>query len=388
LASAALALTVVDFWDELASGLPTAGAPAVRSAFGVDVATLTFVVFTLSGLLALVVTTPLLLWAERRPRASMIALGLLGMAVSVGLCGLSGSVAVFALAFALYAPACDLACGLAQAALMDLDPEARERRMAAWTFAGTVGDLAAPPLIALAVVLGDFRVAWFATAAGLVVMALAIRRLRLPSSPSGDLDSDREPANGSLRGALRAGLENRRLLLWLCGVTLCALMDETLTVLVAFWAHERFPNEPHASAWILTATTAGSALGLVLLDRLLGRFSARRLLTVACAGTLLSYAPWLGAVTLPAAAFWAFLAGVLIAWQYPLAQAQAYRAAGARSGLVPALSAPLTVFELVAPVLLGFIADRAGVTMAMTLLLVQPLGLLLVLSWRRAALER
>jgi MFS transporter, FSR family, fosmidomycin resistance protein len=382
LSSVGLVLTSIDFFDELASGLPSAGAPELRGALDTSVAVLTVVVFTAPQLFAMVVDTPLLVWAERHRRAPMVALGLFGMGLSLLLSGLARTPLEFALAFALYHPASGLACSLAQASLMDHDPERREHGMTAWVIAGTLGDLVAPLAIAAAVLgLGTFRGAWLVVGAGLVVLAPFIARRELPRLTPVD---DDEATGGTFRSALR----NRPLVVWLSGVALCGLLDETLTAFGALWLAERFPGSPLAVTAGLTACTLGGLVGLFALKRLLHRFSPLRLLGASCAGSLVLFAGWLGSGSVVASTLLLFGLGVLVAWQYPLAQAQAYRAAEGRSGQVAVLGPLFSALELVSPIALGVLADRSGLTLALVALLVQPLGLLAVLrASRRRALS-
>jgi fucose permease len=73
-----------------------------------------------------------------------------------------------------------------------------------------------------------------------------------------------------------------------------------------------------------------------------------------------------------------FGVGVFTAPLYPIAKAQVYRELPERSGMVNALTTVFTSVELAVPLLLGLIADRLGLAVAMCLLLLQPLGLLLL----------
>lgn len=353
-----------------------AGAGELRSELETGIAPLTFAILTAPHLASLLIEAPLLLWAGRRRRGAMIALGLFGMGLSVGAAALASTPLELALAFALYAPASGLACGFAQAALMDLDPQGRERRMTAWAFAGTLGDLAAPLLLgALAAGARDFRMAWFAVAAALVALAVAFARAPLATS-SGD---DDEP-----HASLRQALASPRLMPWLAGVALCSLLDETLVAFTALWMKERFPESPTALTAVLTSCTLGGALGLLVLDRLLLRHRPKRLLALACVGCIASYALWLLGPSPLAATVAMFLVGAFAAAHYPIAQAQAYRAAEGNSGLVAAASSLLAGFDLVAPTLLGLLADRFGLTAALVALLVQPVGLVAIaLATRR-----
>lgn len=67
--------------------------------------------------------------------------------------------------------------------------------------------------------------------------------------------------------------------------------------------------------------------------------------------------------------------GATAAPLYPLAAAQAYARRPGRSGSVLAASHLFTPLGLALPWLLGTVADRAGLLVALALLVVQPLGL-------------
>jgi hypothetical protein len=119
---------------------------------------------------------------------------------------------------------------------------------------------------------------------------------------------------------------------------------------------------------------------------LLGAPSAQ----VSCACSVVLFLGWLASTSILGSTLWLFLLGVVIGWQYPLAQAQAYRAAE-RSGQVVVLGPLVSAFELASPIALGLLADRGGLTLSLVALLAQPVGLLLVLygvrRGRAASLE-
>jgi predicted MFS family arabinose efflux permease len=337
---------------------------------------LSVAVFSAPLVLSLLVDTPLILWAARRPRGKMVALGLFGMGLSLVAAGFAPTLLAFGLAFALFAPASGLACSLAQAALMDRDPERREQSMADWVLAGTLGDLIAPLCIAGAVAFADgYRIAYLAVGGTLMLLALPLARTELATSAE-------PPEAESAAGSLKAALSNRALVLWLAGVSLCGLLDEIFAAYGALWLRERFPNDPNVVVKALTASTLGALLGLVVLRRLLERYPPRALLAIGCAGSLLAAALWLRSSTPWAATFLMGAVGAFVAFHYPLAQAQAYRAAGDRSDLVAALTPAVTSFELLSPLVLGLIADRFGLAAALVVLLAQPAGVHAVLSLR------
>jgi len=293
------------------------------------------------------------------------------MGVSLLAAGSMPNLVGFAIAFSLFAPASGIACSLAQAALMDRDPERREAGMAAWALAGTFGDLVAPLCILAGVTLsGTHRAAYFAVGAGLVLLALLVRKRPLATGSAPPAEHAPEP--------LRSAWSNRALVLWLGGVSLCGLMDEIFAAFGALWLRERFPDDPSIVTKALTACTLGCILGLLLLPRLVARFPVRALLAANAVMTVFACLLWLRSSSALEATLLAAAIGALVGWHYPLAQAQAYRAAGERSGLVATLTPLVTSFELAAPLLLGMLADRFGLTLALAVLLAQPLGLLCV----------
>jgi FSR family fosmidomycin resistance protein-like MFS transporter len=338
--------------------------------------------FTAPLVLSLLIDTPILLWAARRSRAKMVALGLFGMGSSLVAAGFAPTLLTFALAFALFAPASGLACSLAQAALMDRAPERREQSMADWALAGTLGDLLAPFCIAGAVAFaGSHRAAYFIVGGGLMLLALPLARSELATSTE-------PPEAETAAGSLKAALSNRALVLWLAGVSLCGLLDEIFAAYGALWLRDRFPDDPNVVVKALTAGTVGALLGLVLLRRLLARHSPRLLLAIGCAGSLVTGALWLQSGTSWEATFFMGAVGTFVAFHYPLAQAQAYRAAGDRTDLVAALSPAVTSVELLSPLLLGLIADHFGLGVALLALFTQPAGLLAVLLVRASHTRR
>lgn len=358
----------------------------MREAFEADVTALTLAVFVVPQLLAMVLEPLLLVWAERWSRPLVLACSVFGMALSIGLGALCWDATSFAVAFAVYAPSSGVACGTAQAALMAAKPDAQEQSMTDWTLAGYAGDLGTPALLWATASLGwGWRAAFGLTslvACGLSLSFLALyfsarSRGELSTGRAAEFDTDEastEEAVGAL-AAFRLASANRPLMLWLSAVAACSFMDEILGVLVGLRVHER-TGEVGAVAEMLMAFTAGGIVGLGLLRALLRRLDTDRLLVGALIGCLFSYAAWLALPMSPAATAAMFASGLFASAHYPLAQARAYRALPHRPALVAATAQVFSGFDLVLPVALGMVADRFGLTAALLLLSLQPLGIL------------
>ena len=86
---------------------------------------------------------------------------------------------------------------------------------------------------------------------------------------------------------------------------------------------------------------------------------------------MVASAPWLAAALL-------FLTGATAAPLYPISKAQAYRALPGDSAAVGAAGALFSPIELVLPFALGWLAEAAGLRVALLALLAQRLGVLVI----------
>ncbi len=367
-----MALLAVPLLDELTTGIFPASSPELASAFDVSGATAAAIALAGPLVLATVVEPPLFLLADRSPdRRPWVRAGLLAMAASCALAALAPNLLVLAAALALLGPSTGLACGVAEAGLVEMEPGRAEQRLTRWTLLGVVGDVAAPAMLAAAVAVGaDWRGALLAVAAATAAAALVVPPL--PRRAIGAAPGAEAPWLSVLAAALR----DRRLLAWTGGMFLCTLMDEIFAAFAALHIAGRFGAEPSARALVLGAFMAGGAGGLLVQERVLAAVSPRRLLAALAATCATAYLAWIAAPSLALSAILAAVVGLTCAGQYPLAQAQAYRAAPGRGGAVNALSALLTPIEVVLPLGLAAMAGSLGVTAVLLVLAVQPLGLL------------
>jgi predicted MFS family arabinose efflux permease len=377
--SLAALLAGVTFLDELATGVPFAGSPEVQGEFDVSYGQAAGWLLAAAGLLALVLEPPLFLLADRRSRRPFVVGGLFAVAATCALGAWAPSYPWLFAAILLYGPASGVACGCAQATLMDAHPAQRERWMVRWTLSGELGDLAAPALVAISVALGASYRLGLAAAGGLFALwALLLWRAPFParaaeaaSDGAGASESVADPPFGA---ALRAALRRREVWLWAVAALLCDLLDEIVVAFGALHLRDGLGLGAAPRAAILGAGVAGGAFGLLAAERLLARFDARRLLLAACAACAVCYALWLRAESAFASGALFAATGAFAALHYPIAQAQLYRAVPESSGSVNALSTALGALAIPLPLLLGVAADRAGLGFALALLLAQPLG--------------
>lgn len=378
-------LLVVDFLDELA-GVAFVGLPDLQGEFAISWTAAVFAAFTVPGVLAWLVEPALLLLADRYPRRrrTFVVTGLLLMGTGLVAAGCAPGPVSFAVASALAWVGNGLGVNLAQATLMDAEPDRREHWMARWTLAGTVGDLAAPLfLAALAAGSLDWRAASVGIGALTCAHAWVLSRQTFPA-PSGE-DPEEEVGVGE---ALREALQNRRLMIWMLGVATCGLLDEVFVAFGSAWLGRVHGATLAERGISLGIGTLGGILGLLWLDRALaaGADPVRRLRAVSAA-SLVGFAAWLAAPNLLVSTAALFVLELTTAQLYPLAMAQAHRALPGRSARVEAVAAFLAPFDLLAPVALGWVADRVGLPAALALLGLQPLLLGLVAARHRPGSE-
>jgi predicted MFS family arabinose efflux permease len=296
------------------------------------------------------------------------------MALATLAAGIAPSYGLLLGALLVYGPASGLGTSLAQSALVSADPSRAEAVLARWSLLGLAGDLLAPAALAASVALGlGWRGALLAVGAYAAVWAALAARA--PDHPAG---AATEQVGASVRDALRAAVSCPRLLGWSLAVVLCGLLDEVLVAFGALWLSERLGADATVRAAILTSWVVGSFAGAALLARAAGRFRPTTLLTLSGLGCAVAYSAWLAMWTPVASALALAIAGLFAAAHYPLLQARAFAAMPGRPNVVLAAGALFQTLDLALPLLVGFVADGAGLFAAMLVLLVQPAGVLVV----------
>jgi MFS family permease len=368
--------------------VPIVGASDLQRSFGTAHAELALSVFLVPGVIALVIEPLLFLLADRYPRRWFVRGGLALMAIAVLVAATAPSAIVFSLALSVVWFASGAATGLAQATLVDQFADQRGRILARWSMWSLAGDLAAPALLAALAIVGLGWRTGFAVVAAMLLAWLAALAIAEPPSqpptrpPAADDSSSDEPRQ-SLWSALRDALRDRVLIAWLFGTTLCDLLDEILVVFAVIHLRTELDAGPLWQSAAVASLVIGGALGLVACDRLLRVRSERWVLVASAIGTAVSYVPWLLAPTPLASTLLMLPVGACAAPLYPLAAAQAYARRPEASGSVLAAGHLFTPIGLALPFLVGAVADYAGTSAALALLVLQPLGLVVLVAATR-----
>jgi predicted MFS family arabinose efflux permease len=320
---------------------------------------------------------PLLLLAtERWPRRPMLTLALVCMAAGQVL--LAGAEAAWhlALAIAFWGTAIGFADSQAEMALVQSDPERIDRSMTRWAIAASLGDFVAPLFIAGALMVGG---SWRSVALLSAVLAL-VDALLVWRGPDFDRTREDDEEVAPLREAIAEFAREGDLLWWLFAGSTCALLDEVFVVFGSL--HIVASGGSLASAALSFAAYAiGGVAGLAYAER--SGLAPRRVLQITALATAVLLIAWIVHPVGPFAFLMLFALGAAVAPHHPLSRARTYEIARDRPAVANALARPFDVFDLVVPWGLGLVADHWGLVMALALLLLQPLAIGLVATWRR-----
>jgi MFS transporter, FSR family, fosmidomycin resistance protein len=276
-------------------------------------------------------------------------------------------------------PATTAFVSFAQAWLIDLGPRRRERTMAWWTFAGSVGLVAGPLVLVAAVWAG---LGWRGVSAGLAVagiaLTLAARRLRLPT-PGG--------ADGLVAGLMGAvaALRRREVVRWLALLEAADLMLDVLHGFVALYLVDAAGLRPVQAGLALTVWTGASLVGDALLVPVLALLRGVVYLRASAVAVMFVYPAFLLVPGLGAKLVLLALIGLLNSGWYAIPKAGLYASLPGRSGIAIALGSVGGLVGALVPLGLGLFAQHVGLATTMWLLL---LGPLLVSALSRGAATR
>lgn len=267
-------------------------------------------------------------------------------------------------------PATGAFVSLAQATLMDLAPERRERNMAWWTLAGSFGYVGGPVVLTVALWIG---VGWRGALAGLALVALSLTLAarRLPSV----LHRDGGSLAQSLAAALRA-LRRREVLRWLALLEAAGLLLDVLFYFLALYLVDVAGWSVVEAAFGVAVWTGAGLVGDALLIPVLRLVRGTTYLRASALGALVCYPLFLAAP-----GHWSKLAllaalGLLNSGWYAIPKAGLYRALPGQSGAAIALGGLTGLVSAAVPLSIGVAADIVGLELTMWALLLAPVGLL------------
>jgi FSR family fosmidomycin resistance protein-like MFS transporter len=311
---------------------------------------------------------------DGRHRRLLILGGGTVVALSIALTSVSTGFWLLLIALVLGNPATGAFVSLTQATLMDLHPARRERNMARWTLAGSVGLIAGPLLLAAAVALG---LGWRAVMAALAFVGLALTLVARRAQVAG-WRSPREGA-GSVVAGLRyaaAQLRRRPVLRWLAALEAADLMLDVLHGFLALYFVDVARTDAVTAGLAVAVWTGAGLAGDALLLLILVRVDGLAYLRWSCLAALAVYPAFLLVHSAGAKLVLVAALGLLNSGWYAIPKARLYSSLPQRSGTAVAVGSLGGLAGALLPLGLGLLAGAVGLGPTMWLLLAAPLGLL------------
>ncbi len=364
----------VELLDELIYGLHGAVIPYFKTDFNLTY-TQIGLLFTLPGLVALILEPMIGLIGDTRHRRWLVVGGIAASVMGLVLIGTAQIYGVILAAFCIMSPASGAYVNLAQATLIDSNPTRAEQTMARWVLLGSVG-VAISPLMLTAV----FSIGWSWRSVYFALAIIAAAYLLLLFKPKFDAHTGADEESISLRHmkqALVEALQHRTLIKWIVLTELADLMLDKLLEQVGLYFHDVAHVSLAEATGAVSIFTAGWLIGNIGLVPLLERLSGIRILRITSIVVSIAYVALL---LVPIVWLKYALLGVIslssASW-YVILRAKTYEALPGQSGVVIAVTSIFGAINLFVPVILGGIADTIGLQAAMWLLLIGPVALMI-----------
>nr|WP_246580981.1 MFS transporter [Deinococcus aestuarii] len=366
---------VIELLDELVDGVTGAAWPLVREDLSLSYAQVGLLL-GVPAVLANLVEPAFGLLADAGRRRGLVLGGGVAFAASLMLFAVSGGFWSLLAALVLFYPASGAFVSLTQAALMDAEPARREQNMARWALAGSLGNVAGPLLLGLAVTAG---LGWRATYAGLAGLSVAALLVAWRSGGAWRPAARPGPAGPGVRAAVRGvggALGRGEVRLGLALLEGSNLLLDVFRGFLALYFVDAVGTTPAVAGLAVAVLTGVGLLGDALVVPLLERADGVRLVRASAWGAAVVFPAFLLAPGVGVKLALLGALGLLTSGWYAVLQARLYASLPERSGTVMALGSVAGLAGGAVLPVLGLIADRFGVEAAMWLLLAGPLGLI------------
>jgi FSR family fosmidomycin resistance protein-like MFS transporter len=311
-----------------------------------------------------------------RRRTLVVAGGVL-FALSAALAGLSLGFWTLLVALLIGYPAASAFVSLSQATLIDLTPGGRERSMAWWTLAGSVGYVGGPLLLTVGLALGlGWRGVTLALALSALLLTLAARRVPVVPATNG---CGLLRATAEVLAALRRRAVARSLVL----LKSADLLLDVFHGFLALYLVDVVGMSPAEAAFGVTVWTGAGLVGDALLIPVLRCLAGGTYLRATGLAALLAYPAFLLVDEPGTRLVLLALLGILNSGWYAIPKAGLYEALPGRSGAAVAVSGVAGLVSACVPAALGLLAGAIGLGATMWLLLAAPVAVVLLAPRRR-----
>jgi FSR family fosmidomycin resistance protein-like MFS transporter len=372
---------LIEFLDELVFSISEAALPFIRDDLHLNYAQIGLAL-SLPGFIANFIEPFLYAISDVWKRRAVILIGGIFFTISLFLTGISTSFALLLASFILFNPSSGAFVSLSQASLMDADPLRRENNMARWTFAGSLGVVIGPLLLAAAAWIGFGWRGMFIGVALLATLVLLFAWTRIPHDKPHPVSSPRFGDIFKQFGATFTALKNRTVVRWLILLEFSDLMLDIFYGFLPLYFVDIAGFTPAQAALSVSIWAGVGLLGDFLLIPLVERVKGLDYLRLSVIiefilfpTFLLVQASWLKLVIVA-------LMGFFNAGWYAILKAKLFESMHGQSGAALTLDNVSGLIGKLIPFGIGLFAQAYGLGAAMWLLLAGPIALLLGLPRR------
>ena len=372
---------LIEFLDELVFSISEAALPFIRDDLHLSYAQIGLAL-SLPGFIANFIEPFLYAISDVWKRRAVILIGGMFFTISLFLTGISTSFALLLASFILFNPSSGAFVSLSQASLMDADPLRRENNMARWTFAGSLGVVIGPILLAAAAWIGFGWRGMFIGVALLATLILLFAWTRIPHDKPHPVSSPRFGDIFKQFGATFTALKNWTVVRWLILLEFSDLMLDIFYGFLPLYFVDIAGFTPAQAALSVSIWAGVGLLGDFLLIPLVERVKGLDYLRLSVIIELILFptflliqASWLKLVIVA-------LMGFFNAGWYAILKAKLFESMHGQSGAALTLDNVSGLIGKLIPFGIGLFAQAYGLGAAMWLLLAGPIALLLGLPRR------
>ncbi len=372
---------LIEFLDELVFGISEAALPFIRNDLHLNYAQIGLAL-SLPGFIANFIEPFLYAISDVWKRRAVILIGGIFFTISLFLTGISTSFALLLASFILFNPSSGAFVSLSQASLMDAEPARRENNMARWTFAGSLGVVTGPILLAGAAWIGFGWRGMFVGVALLSTLILLIAWTRIPHDKPHPVSFPRFGDIFKQFGATFTALKNWTVVRWLILLEFSDLMLDIFYGFLPLYFVDIAGFTPVQAALSVSIWAGVGMLGDFLLIPLMERVKGLDYLRLSVLIELILFPTfllvqisWLKLVIVA-------LMGFFNAGWYAILKAKLFESMHGHSGAALTLDNLSGLIGKLIPFGIGLFAQAYGLGAAMWLLLAGPVALLLGLPRR------
>lgn len=370
-------LLLIELLDEVVFGAREAALPLIRDELNLSYQQIGLLL-SVPAIIASLVEPVIFILADVGNRKKLLLGGAVMFGIELLVIALAQDFGVLLIAMILIFPASGAFVNLAQAALVESDPQRHEQQMARWTLAGSVGVVAGPLLLSASLYLAGWRELFAVLAVVTAIIALLATRLQFPQHRTeATPTSFRESFNGAW-----LALRKISVLRWLALLQFSDLMLDVLLSYLALYLVDVVGISPAKAALAITVWTGVGLVGDVLLIPLLERVKGLTYLRFTITLQLILFPMFLLIPGFIPKLVILGLMGLFNAGTYAILKAQLYGALPGQSGAALALASFAGLIGSLIPLGIGLAAEQWGLGSAIWLLIAGPIVVLIGLPRR------